>query len=343
MGKKASPSPAPVAQEEEPPAKEPEPEIFSGEFEFQDGSMYKGDYCKKGDNICLHGKGCLLSGPELFEGLFDNGRHNDGTYTSCSGAVYSGTFKNNVFHGFGTYTWPKGGDGTHRVYQGSWRDGLMHGRGQFQNFSYGFDKLITGFSIRGRFSSNVDEQEEAKRSFIADYGDPYVSSAKKALLDLAAKTTPEGLPHEYLVNPPVQDGDEVAEDIGGSPVEDLVLGPYPDALAVSMTTIQGFAASLTEEAEKPVQIAVMEDRTQVGSFDGTRIRKEQLQHVGQCVEFKADGTPGSICAIVFVNISSEYDSKNPAWKLVHCEVVPYPAGGPAPPSPDPPSKNKKGK
>mmetsp|Transcript_19534 Transcript_19534/g.23743 ORF Transcript_19534/g.23743 Transcript_19534/m.23743 type:complete len:93 (+) Transcript_19534:76-354(+) len=50
----------------------------------------------------------------------------EGTYTFSSGAVYSGSFKNNCFDGFGEYVWPDGA-----IYSGGWYANKMHGVGTY--------------------------------------------------------------------------------------------------------------------------------------------------------------------------------------------------------------------
>eukprot|EP00435_Cladocopium_sp_Y103_P059184 s709_g21.t1 len=187
--KKAAPEPVEEDVKEEPP-----PEIHQGDFVFPDGSTYSGQYMKKGESISMHGDGVMQSGPETFEGSFDNGMYKMGRYCSCSGAVYTGNYRNNKFHGVGDYRWPDG-----REYRGTWKDGYMHGYGMYLYFSVGADKRFMGFSMNGKFASGAVEQEEAKRAFLQEYGTQCVQSAAAALREMAEKATADGVPSDFLV------------------------------------------------------------------------------------------------------------------------------------------------
>jgi hypothetical protein len=49
----------------------------------------------------------------------------EGVYHFTSGAVYTGEFKDNLFHGKGTYTFADGSR-----YTGQWNRNKMHGQGE---------------------------------------------------------------------------------------------------------------------------------------------------------------------------------------------------------------------
>eukprot|EP00747_Dinoflagellata_sp_TGD_P183361 gnl/TRDRNA2_/TRDRNA2_38191_c0_seq1.p1 gnl/TRDRNA2_/TRDRNA2_38191_c0~~gnl/TRDRNA2_/TRDRNA2_38191_c0_seq1.p1 ORF type:complete len:316 (+),score=93.33 gnl/TRDRNA2_/TRDRNA2_38191_c0_seq1:95-1042(+) len=309
--KKAAASPEPPPPDENKQVEEPQGEILDGKFTFQDGATYEGEYMKKGDDICLHGEGWLISGPEQFKGLFEKGLYKEGKYTSCNGAVYNGSFNKNIFHGFGEYNWPDG-----RVYKGMWKDGLMHGRGQFSNFSFGADKVFKGFCVEGRFASSREGQLDARKQFLAEYGEEYRSSA------LAALQEPD---LEVLLVPTGDEEDKPELSAERASVEEIVAGPFPDAAGVALAKVQAMVALLAEGAsEKPPQVTVLEEREQSAtSFDGKRLKREQLQHVGQAVEFvTSDAEPGALSVLVLANVCTEYDSTLARWKIIHYEEVP---------------------
>lgn len=312
MAPKKAPEPEPVKEEkkeEEPPA-----EILQGEWVFQDGSTYSGQYMKKGDSICLHGEGKLLSGPEIYEGTFANGMYKVGTFVSCSGGVYNGNFRDNKYHGVGNYRWPEG-----REYRGTWKDGNMHGMGMFLNFSVGQDKRFVGFSLNGKFSSGVKEQEKAKEEFLEEYGGQCTQSASSALRDLAERATADGAPAEFFV-PQGQEPEETAEKAA---IEEIVTGPFPEASAASQALVQAFVARLAEGAEQPLQVSLYDGLGEAERLDKQRLKRPQLQMVGQAVEFFApEAEAGALKLLVLVNVSSEYAIEDAKWKLVHCEVVP---------------------
>jgi len=308
MGKKAAaaPDPAPV-EEEKPP--EPEPEILQGEFVFQDGSTYSGQFMKKGEAVCLHGQGMLVTGPESYEGTFADGMYKMGKFTSCSGAVYSGSFKGNKFHGVGHYRWPDG-----REYRGTWKNGSMHGRGEYLNFSVGADKKFDGFSLGGEFSSSEQEQDEAKKAFLAEYSSQFEQSATAALRDLAERATADGAPADYLVP---QDEDSAKS------IAEFVAGPFPEPGETAQALMQPFVARLAEGAEQPLEVTVYTGLGEPPRLDPQRLKKPQLQMAGQAVEFfAANAEAGTLQMVVLVNLSPEYDVEQAKWKLLQCQVVP---------------------
>jgi hypothetical protein len=320
--KKAAPAPEPVV-DEPPPPPEPVGEQLEGDFIFQDGSTYVGQYLSLNEHVSLHGAGTLLTGPESFRGTFENGCYKEGKYTACSGAVYTGAFQNNLFHGLGEYKWPDG-----RVYKGTWRNGFMHGRGNFQNFSFGAEKAYTGFSIDGRFASNREEQEDMKRQFLDEYCGDFARSATAALQDLVSRATAEAAPKEFFV-PPIESDDSTDVHMERSAIMDAVDGPFPLASALTQPLLEAFVSGLVEGAEKPLQTTVIEGKAGILSqnFDGRRLKRDQLQTVGQCVIFSMpDAEVGALTFLFFVNVSKEYDVSKARWKVVHSEEVSAPAG-----------------
>eukprot|EP00929_Paragymnodinium_shiwhaense_P096900 TRINITY_DN5863_c0_g1_i1.p1 TRINITY_DN5863_c0_g1~~TRINITY_DN5863_c0_g1_i1.p1 ORF type:complete len:323 (+),score=75.24 TRINITY_DN5863_c0_g1_i1:86-1054(+) len=319
MGKKgAPPAAASPTPDDEPKKEEPVSVQLEGDFVFKDGSTYSGQYLKIGEDIFMHGDGELATGPEQFKGLFDNGAYKSGKYTACSGATYEGAFRNGVYHGYGEYNWPDG-----RAYKGTWKEGYMHGRGAFLNFSFGVDNRYVGFCLDGRYSSNREEQEEMKQTFLSEYFSDYTSSASLALKDLAARASPEGGPKDFFSPAPAAEGEEESPDAAAerASMAELLDGPQVEPAALQQAALQAFAARLEEGAEKPLSPKVYEDRRQAGTcLNMQRLKHQQLQHVGQCVEFSApDAEPGSLAVVVLINVSREYDVAKAKWKVAHLE------------------------
>jgi len=325
MGKKAAPVAAAAVEEETEAVVEDIGEAKEGDFVFQDGATYTGAYLKKNDEIIMHGEGILQSGPEVFQGTFEKGQYKEGTFKSCNGAIYNGHFLDNKFNGLGEYTW-NAKMPNERTYHGMWKNGYMHGHGTFMNFSFGVHKAFRGFCFRGSFSSSREEQEQLKKAFLSEYSGENGKSATSAFRELAEKTSAE-IPSSFLVPaPPTEEGAEEKPEamLERSSVEKLVCGPFPLNNAVAPAALQAFASRLAEDAEKPLQVNVLEDR-ELSQFLSERLRQEQLQHVGQAVEFEApDAEVGAIRAAVLLNVSSIFDVSGAKWKLVHIEEVPAP-------------------
>lgn len=363
MGKKAAPppaaevapphdpDPAPVAEEIEEQSK------VDCDFIFPDGAEYHGQYFRKGEEIFMHGDGCLQSGPEVFQGQFEMGQYRHGTFKSCSGSTYKGWFRGSLYHGYGEYVWPDG----QRKYSGMWADGQMHGRGSYSNFLFGQDVAFKDyFTVRGRFASSARAQEQAKQEYLAAYCPAYAQSATAALMTLATKAAPAepvdpkkkgkaaveedaGIPEEVLrmLLFPHEDASPEAADTRAK-IEQMVSGPFPDAGSLTPAVVAPFVAAFGEAAESPGSVTVYESNRvgQCGRLDFRRLHMEQLAHIGQVVEFCCrEAEPGALLALVFVNIGAEYDVAAAKWKLIHLEMVPALAGG----GDLPPAEEKKGK
>lgn len=339
MGKKAA-TPEPTTEEEPAPV-EPPTEQLKGEFIFPDGSEYKGEYLKKGEQVTIHGEGRLQTGPEIFEGIFEMGAYREGKFISCNGAVYTGQFRHNLFYGSGEYLWSTAAEA--RRYKGMWRDGKMHGRGSFSNFSFGVDATFEGFSFEGRFGSGAKEQEEMKKAFLDVYTQEYANSATGALRDIAARMPPAEPPEkgkkkaaepveeevepprEYFVSGAPTDGGDDSPEMAAdrAAVEEYVAGPFPEISVINPATFTAFVASFAEGAEKPGQVCVYEEKSKAEHFDGQRLKREQLEYAGQGVEFFApEAAPGAISVVVFVSTSPQCDPTNARWKMVYLESVP---------------------
>jgi|Transcript_90681 hypothetical protein len=330
MGKKGgnAPSPPPPAEEEEVVKEEDIGELRSPrDFLLQDGSTYSGSYLKKGDDVCFHGEGLLQSGPDMFRGTFERGQYKHGEFKSCNGSVYYGYFYDNKFHGWGEYTWNSKMP-NERSYRGMWKNGAMHGKGEFRNFSFGTDKVFKGFSFQGRFASGMNEQDNLKKSFLDEYGGEYSRSARAALLTIGEKTQARGeMPEACLVPKKVEEGAEEKPEAEAerTEIEALVSGPFPSGDAVPAAAMQAFVTRLAEDAEKPLVVRVLEDTCGESQFLGSRLYREQLQHVGQAVEFDAgDVEVGAVRGVVMINVSKVYDISAAKWKLIHVEEMQAP-------------------
>lgn len=326
-----APSPEPDEAEEKEDDEPEEQKV--GDFVFPNGSTYKGQYIQKGvDRIVriIHGTGELSSGPgaENFVGTFERGSYKKGSYTGCNGAQYTGTFKDNVFHGSGEYRWPDG-----RSYKGLWKDGKMHGRGQFKNFSFGADQTKEGFSYNGEFASSYAKQQEIKAKFLNEYGEDYKNSAIAFIEELIEKgddalKEPKVL-RRYLVPQPEEDVEETPEDKEArKEAEQFFDGRLPWGEAAPLAIVQQVAKGIKPNDEGVVTTVVklLETASEATCFEAKRFKKdarEQLQHVGQCVEFSTVDGPAPRLALL--NISTEFECDCAKWKIVYLEEPPPPA------------------
>ena len=87
-----------------------------------------------GDTISISGFGHFHCGVQ--EG--------QGTFTWSSGAVYTGSWKQNKQNGSGKYTWANGD-----VYEGQWKDGVMEGEGIIRQ--------ADGAKFKGNFHNGMKE------------------------------------------------------------------------------------------------------------------------------------------------------------------------------------------
>lgn len=103
--KKTDPEPEIAA----PQAVESSVEIGSGEFIFQNGAKYIGEWKSIDGNKVRHGSGSYSFGPEEYRGNWENDNMSgEGIQTFSSGASYEGNFVSNMFEGHGTYLFPDG-------------------------------------------------------------------------------------------------------------------------------------------------------------------------------------------------------------------------------------------
>lgn len=159
----------------------------------------------------------------------------------------------------------------------------------------------------------------------------------------AAEEAPIELPKEFLV-PPVAGPDEEPgpEAAERAAIEKIVDGPFPDNSTLNLAKMQAFLALFAEEVEQPGKVTLYEEKSRCEIL-GKRLKCEQLEHVGQGVEFLApDAEPGALSVLVVVNVSSEYICDKARWKIVYTQDVPFPPGEDPPPAEEAPAaKGKK--
>ena len=91
-----------------------------GKFERHDGKVKYSGYWRMDKK---HGEGVEIyeDGSEYHGNFFEGKKCGLGTLIGRNG-TYNGDFKDNLFHGKGTFTWVDG-----RTYTGQWCRNLMHG------------------------------------------------------------------------------------------------------------------------------------------------------------------------------------------------------------------------
>lgn len=95
-----------------------------------DGGYYEGET----KNGLYHGKGRMVwDNGQSFEGVFENGKRVEGTYSWPNGEKYTGHFRDGKRNGFGKYFYANGD-----IYEGLWLDGLKHGFGIYRYASGGY-------------------------------------------------------------------------------------------------------------------------------------------------------------------------------------------------------------
>lgn len=285
-----------------------EDQVLNGTFQFPDGARYVGSYLKKGDgSVFMHGEGRLLNGPETFLGTFEQGSFAKGKYVGAGGGIYEGRFLDQKFHGLGEYRWPDG-----RVYRGMWSCGRMHGRGQFENFSFGADKIFEGFSKEDEFHSNTEKQQLAKKEYIEAYGEPLLASAKQALKAMSEAAEFEGFVSFDPPNMPKK---------GVNPEEAPAAAPHPQHDQVTAAALASLVTGLEPagEGEEPTtQVRLLEEAKSAAFIESKRLRAPQLQCVGQCIEFGSATT----AKLALVNVRNSYDPTKADWRIAHFEAEP---------------------
>merc|ERR1712151_1224821 len=101
---------------------------------------------------------------------------------------------------------------------------------------------------------------------------------------------------------------------------EIVAGPFPEAATLQQAGVQAVASRFEADAERPLVPDILEERNPASSrFDREkRLLRDQLQVVGQCVEFAVpDAEAGAASLVVLVNVSREYDIAKARWKVVH--------------------------
>lgn len=170
--------------------------VLPGRFEYQNGTIYEGQWKETNGIKMKHGEGYLIHSSsnmsditrEEYKGSWKEDKMDGfGIYKYISGAVYSGEWVNNKHEGSGTYEFP---DGT--VYSGTWKNHRMDGEGTFQDKN---SRRWNGVFVEGVFQSKIqkklkyekmitqkrEEIEKAARSFLTQFKTAFEGSDKKTL------------------------------------------------------------------------------------------------------------------------------------------------------------------
>lgn len=188
----------------------------------------------------------------------------------------------------------------------------MHGRGQFENFSFGADKVFEGFSKDDEFHSNAEKQQLTKKEYVEVYGEPLLTSAKAALKTMSEAAETEGMVSFDPPNMPKK---------GVNPEEAPVAGPHPKPEDIVPATLAALVAGLEPagEGEEPTTaVRLLEEAKSASFIDPKRLRQRQLECVGQCVEFGSETT----AKVALVNIRNSYDPAKAEWKIAHFAAEP---------------------
>jgi hypothetical protein len=276
----------------------------------------------------MHGEGTLYMGPESYTGLWQRGSKVRGQYAFPGGSLYDGFFANDEFHGMGTYKWADG-----RSYVGLWECGRMHGFGTYHNFSFGTTARADGFSWRGSFQSNAEQQQQSRDAFASTYASAAVHAVTSRLKTMLAEKTAsaEDTTGVFLADVPAAEHEHDAPESRPptpGPHAEVVLKPvagFPHRNVISASCLEALVHGL-DHGETKVVVAKEARSTCVESL----LKYPQLQYVGQAIEIRHIERP---LAAVFVNVQRAVDLVGPAgepafnpycweratWKLVHWE------------------------
>ncbi|CAD8122781.1 unnamed protein product [Paramecium sonneborni] len=171
----------------------------TGRFEYQDGTVYEGQWKLIEGKKVKHGKGRIVIASSLstdndlkeeYNGEFENDQMcGEGVYIYKSGAIYRGQFRDNRHNGIGFYQFPEG-----CTYEGEWVNHKMHGEGVF------IDKegnRWEGEFVEGIYQSKMQKQlkmekmlnkketdiRENASHFFNRFLDAYAHSDKKTMKD----------------------------------------------------------------------------------------------------------------------------------------------------------------
>jgi hypothetical protein len=171
-------------------------ESNAGRFEYQNGTIYEGQWIEVNSVKTKHGEGYLLHASsnisditrEEYKGSWKEDKmHGFGIYKYISGAVYTGEWVSNKQEGKGTYEFP---DGT--VYTGEWKNHKMDGEGVFTDKS---GRRWPGEYVEGVFQSKIQKKlkydkmiaqkkaeiEKASLAFLVHFKATFDGSDKKNL------------------------------------------------------------------------------------------------------------------------------------------------------------------
>lgn len=187
-----------TAEPEEEEKPEEKPQVIRhgfGRFEYQNGTIYEGQWIEVDGVKAKHGEGYLVHAGnnindvarEEYKGSWKNDMMDGfGVYKYISGATYTGEWVENKHQGKGTYEFP---DGT--VYSGEWRNHRMDGEGSFIDKQ---NRKWQGEFVEGVFQSKVQKKlkydkmislkkveiEKSARDFLEHFKSTFETSDKKS-------------------------------------------------------------------------------------------------------------------------------------------------------------------
>ena len=130
-----------------------------GRFEYQNGTIYEGQWKEIDGAKMKHGEGYLVHAGlsdadgvrEEYKGTWKEDQMDGfGIYKYISGAVYTGEWKENKHHGKGVYEFPDGS-----VYEGEWKDHRMNGEGSYTDKD---NRKWVGEFVEGVFQSKLQKK-----------------------------------------------------------------------------------------------------------------------------------------------------------------------------------------
>lgn len=158
--------------------------LDSGTYTFADGTSYAGSF-----NRGMFGSGTLElsndleeSGFNSYTATFENGTITEVAFSSADGTTYSGditgtavigysngdnysgSVKNGLRNGQGTYIWKDGSGNTLASYNGNWSNGVMEGKGTYYYSNTTYPNLVGTF-VNGKPDGTAVYYKEAGNTF----------------------------------------------------------------------------------------------------------------------------------------------------------------------------------
>jgi len=186
-----------------------------GRFEYQNGTIYEGQWKNFDGKKMKHGEGHLIhtanSLNEIMREEYKGSWEKDlmsgwGVYKYISGATYAGEWLDNSHHGRGTYEFPDG-----CIYEGEWKSHKMNGEGTFTDKN---GTKWSGLFVDGVFQSKMQKRLKMEKvvtqkkqelkdtctKFFSKFIEAYDSSDKKTLKDNMMPFFPQGNLEELKVH-----------------------------------------------------------------------------------------------------------------------------------------------